>query len=134
MTSTLPPEKRTRLVRLCGMLGSDFDGERANAGRLADNLVRDLDLTWDDVITRVPARQEEPRQKRKQEQQSDPECPRTSREVARYCLDSQVFWSEWETGFLTDMLDRQSLSVRQDEVLGRLFEKAVKARQRRAGQ
>jgi hypothetical protein len=32
------------------MLGSDHDGERANAGRLADRMVRDAGLTWCDVV------------------------------------------------------------------------------------
>jgi hypothetical protein len=42
---------RDRLTRLLGMLGSDFDGEVANAGRLADKLVRSAGLTWHDVLT-----------------------------------------------------------------------------------
>ena len=40
----------TRLVRLLGMLGSEHDGEVANAGRLADRLVRELGLTWGEVV------------------------------------------------------------------------------------
>jgi hypothetical protein len=41
---------RIRLARLLGMLGSDHDGEVANAGRLADRLVRGAGLTWLDVV------------------------------------------------------------------------------------
>jgi hypothetical protein len=46
----LPDADRERLARLLGMLGSEFDGEVANAGRLADKLVRQHKLTWFDVV------------------------------------------------------------------------------------
>lgn len=46
----LPEADRARLTRLLGMLGSNFDGEVANAGRLADKLVRAAGLQWADVI------------------------------------------------------------------------------------
>jgi hypothetical protein len=39
-----------RLVKLCGMLGSDYAGERAAAAAKADALVRAHGLTWHDVI------------------------------------------------------------------------------------
>lgn len=46
----MTPARRIRLVRLLGMLGSAHDGKRANAAALADRLVRDLGLVWDEVI------------------------------------------------------------------------------------
>jgi len=48
--SALAEADRARLTRLLGMLGSDFDGEVAIAGRLADKLVRSARLTWGDII------------------------------------------------------------------------------------
>jgi len=39
-----------RLIRLLGMLGSRFDGEIANAGRKASDLLRQHGLQWSDVI------------------------------------------------------------------------------------
>ena len=48
--NALAEADRDRLARLLGMLGSDFDGEVANAGRLADRLVRNAGLTWPDVL------------------------------------------------------------------------------------
>lgn len=61
----MTPETRTRLVRLLGMLGSAHDGERANAAALADRLVRNAGLVWDQVVAPVGsagerARGEEP--------------------------------------------------------------------------
>jgi hypothetical protein len=43
-----------RLVRLLGMLGSAHDGEVANAGRMADRLIREHGLTWPQVIAPTP--------------------------------------------------------------------------------
>lgn len=44
-----------RLAKLCGMLGSDHDGERASAAAKADRLVRDAGLTWPEIICPQPA-------------------------------------------------------------------------------
>ena len=52
--SALAASDRERLARLLGMLGSDHLGEVANAGRLADKMVRAAGLTWPDII--APAR------------------------------------------------------------------------------
>jgi hypothetical protein len=52
MTARALPIKRLR--RLCGMFGSDHDGERASAARLADRLIREHGLTWDDVLVEPP--------------------------------------------------------------------------------
>lgn len=41
----------TRLQRLCGMFGSDHDGERSNAAALADRYLRDRGWRWCDVLT-----------------------------------------------------------------------------------
>ena len=46
----IPPETRERLAKLCGMFGSDHDGERAAAALKADQIVRQNGFTWHDVI------------------------------------------------------------------------------------
>jgi hypothetical protein len=48
------PKTAARLVQLCGMFGSDFDGEVVNAARAAHALVKQLGLQWRDVITAPP--------------------------------------------------------------------------------
>jgi hypothetical protein len=40
-----------KLVKICGLLGSDHEGERASAAAKADALVRSHGLTWADVIS-----------------------------------------------------------------------------------
>jgi len=52
--TALAEAERDRLTRLLGMLGSAYDGEVANAGRLADKLVRSAGLTWRDIIAPIP--------------------------------------------------------------------------------
>jgi hypothetical protein len=39
-----------RLTKLLGMLNSPFEGERANAGKMADELLRARGLRWADVL------------------------------------------------------------------------------------
>jgi hypothetical protein len=40
-----------KLVKICGLLGSNHDGERASAAAKADALVRSHGLTWADVVS-----------------------------------------------------------------------------------
>lgn len=46
----LDDDAAARLIKLLGMLGSAYDGERAAAGRKADEFIRSRGLTWADVI------------------------------------------------------------------------------------
>lgn len=39
-----------KLIKVLGMLGSDFDGERANAAKMATQILKDAGLTWYDVL------------------------------------------------------------------------------------
>jgi hypothetical protein len=49
----LDPTRARRLFKICGMFGSAYAGERAEAARLADALVRDAGETWETVILRA---------------------------------------------------------------------------------
>jgi hypothetical protein len=44
------PAERERLIKCFGLLGSDYDGEVGNAGRLAHRIVKDLGRTWAEII------------------------------------------------------------------------------------
>ena len=50
MTALLDPQAADRLAKLLGMLGSYHDGEALTAARKADQCIRQLGLTWGDVI------------------------------------------------------------------------------------
>jgi len=41
---------RDRLAKLLGMCGSHHEGERANAARMASDMVREAGLTWPEVL------------------------------------------------------------------------------------
>lgn len=47
----LSEQDRQRLVGILGMLGSEHDGERANAARKAEQLRRKSGATWDELLT-----------------------------------------------------------------------------------
>jgi hypothetical protein len=46
----LPPPAADRLAKLCGLLGSDYEGERATAAAAATRLLRHHGLTWDQLV------------------------------------------------------------------------------------
>jgi hypothetical protein len=49
----IPGGSRDQLVKILGMLGSEHAGERDNAARKAEELRKEFDLTWDQLI--IPA-------------------------------------------------------------------------------
>ena len=108
------PKKLERLVQLLGMLGSDFEGERATAGRMASDIVRASGLTWRDLLS--PQRQ--------QAHQAPPPPPRplTWREKARACQALPAEVNAWETDFLASILGSgwDTLTDRQASVLERI--------------
>jgi hypothetical protein len=55
ITAGLDTQPAQRLVKLCGMFGSEHDGERAAAALKADELVRGLGLTWSDIFLKSAA-------------------------------------------------------------------------------
>lgn len=105
--TALSPEARTRLIRICGIFGSSFDGERANAARMADELIRAHGLTWADVL-----------------QAPRPLHRGTDREAAIRCLACPQVLSDWETNFLRSLLGRRrGLTRKQSKILDEIYEK-----------
>lgn len=99
---------RTRLARVCGLLGSAFDGERAAAAATADRLVRTAGLTWLDLLS--PAQPECTQHRR-------PSPPPARDILARH----RANLSAWEAGFLESLtLRRKPLTDRQRAVLSGL--------------
>jgi hypothetical protein len=90
----MKPEQLRRLAQLLGMTGSEFAGEALNAARLADQLVRDSGLTWEQVLHTTP-----PAPSRAERQ-------RPWRPVAQECLRSRRLLRSREQEFLTGILER----------------------------
>jgi hypothetical protein len=89
----IPPETRERLTKLCGMFGSDHDGERAAAALKADQLVRQNGLTWHDIIM-LPPRYESPRHEDLDDVQK----------MAMFCRAHQEKFNAKEREFIRAML------------------------------
>ena len=113
----LPPNHRDRLVKLLGLLGSHHMAERATAGQMANELLRSLKLTWDDVVT--DAKQEPARV-------GDDWQP-LAEEVLRSPASTQ-----WEREFAANLLDRWAgrryISLKQRHVLERVYAKCARCR------
>ena len=106
MTALLDSYTAERLVKLCGMFGSDHDAERAAAARMAHRLVNERGLSWFDVI--LPIRQH-----------ADVVVEQI--EVALANLGAM---SMWERGFIYTVRYQTDLSPKQLRVLDRLAAKA----------
>jgi hypothetical protein len=106
MTILLDPAALERLAKLCGMFGSHHDGERAAAAAMADKLVRENGLTWQQVISR-PA----------------PSVPETAPEKIAFALANIGALSMWERGFVYGVNGKRSISPKQLVVLDQIVDK-----------
>ena len=111
MTAILDPRAADRLAKLCGMFGSDHDGERAGAAAKADELVRSHGLTWPGVIAPLFL-----------------SCvtshnSRSTEEQIGFALANLDALSMWERGFLYTVNGRPELSPKQRDVLNRIDRK-----------
>jgi hypothetical protein len=102
---TLSARNADLLCKLLGMLGSNHEGERANAARLANKLVRGNNMTWRDVVQQSPRPQWHE--------------PRSDAEAVHVALRYPHILTDWENRFLRDVCGRTYLSARQRAVIGR---------------
>jgi hypothetical protein len=106
----LNPKTADHLTKLCGMFGSDHDGERAAAARLADQHIKRLGLSWHEVI-RVDAHY---------------------RSMARVCHEHLVEFNERERQFIANMTRlRGAPSEKQLAWLTVLYERIDAAKEQR---
>lgn len=119
--SNLSSADTERLVRLLGMLGSDFDGERASAALMASRLLKSKGLTWAELLTPAVCYTRQP-------------FPETSpyyswREEVSACLCREEMLTAWEREFLSSIVNRRSLTSRQqhtlDDVLARVARRST---------
>jgi hypothetical protein len=134
----LPPPAHARLVKLAGMLGSSFDGERANAARMATDILREHGTTWAEVLNPscppCPTCAARTAQQERSETYRDARSSWTRssytsswRELAWYCQDNADLLSPWERSFIASILQRWRLTPRQEDVLDRIVEKLEEA-------
>ena len=114
--SALANADRDRLTKLLGLLGSAFDGEVANAGRLADRLVRSAGLTWPDIIAPpLPL----PDHDYRGDTGADP-LRGDWRAMAAACTRFPHLIDKWEWKFLSGLERFPRLSAKQHAILVRI--------------
>jgi hypothetical protein len=115
---------RTRLARLLGMVGSDHDGEALNAARLADRMVRESGITWQDVLISPPVASAQP-------QASSTNDPlrqfETVFDAVNFALMLAPMLTAWEMNFLRSLPSFRRVSEKQLAVLRRLIARAIAA-------
>jgi len=117
----LPPAVADRLVRICGLLGSDHAGEAASAAAAATKIIRSAGLTWSELLAPIvtpPAPSARPRHRH-----APHYGPVDWRAAAAACLQQPALFSTWERDFLDNLLGFRRLSTKQEAVLARLVER-----------
>lgn len=106
MPHGLDPSVAAKLSKVCGMLGSEHDGERAAAAAKASMLLRAHGLTWADVFASAAAPiLVEP-------------APPAHAALARAALEHAALLDEWQRNFLGSISrQRRPLSVKQRATL-----------------
>src|SRR5690349_1167061 len=113
--SSLPPDKRERLVKLLGMCGSNHTGERENAASLADKLLREHGLGWGDILSDQAA--------------PTNRAPATTRAARDWRGDlellvrSTMLLSPWEREFVRNLEQRRVWSKKQSAIVARLADR-----------
>lgn len=110
MAAILPPGAQDRLIKLAGLLGSDFDGERSNAAAAATRLLRDNGLTWRDLLTPALPRPRAP-------------VPTGWRAVVADLVLFPERLSDWEQVFLRGLARFPRLSPKQQVILDRIAQR-----------
>ena len=113
MMAALPPDAAAKLSKICGLLGSDQDGERSAAAHQATRLLRSHGLTWADVISParpVPA-------------PSIPTHWPSHAAAVAAALRHAKHLTDWERTFLRDIARRGRLTLRQAARLAEIVAK-----------
>jgi len=137
--------EKSRLEKLLGMLGSSFDGERANAARMIAAMAEKKKLTIVDLVYGAPSVRprrsftEPPRQRTRQT--NDKPKSRTLlqslSDIASTSDEFEFTLTEWECQFADDVSKRYSydyeLSEKQIVIAEKIIRKAEIARQQGQG-
>ena len=110
---------RQRLARVCGLFGSDHDGEVLAAARQAEKIRQKLGLTWEELL--VPSTRRRPAD-------PSPEDLTVWRLACHFCLERYWLLTSWELDFVATIARyTKPPSVKQWSVLYRLVAKCRSA-------
>jgi hypothetical protein len=102
--TALDPRVTDRLAKICAMLGSNHDGERASAALVADRILKASGLTWADFFSSSRA-----------------SLPESLPELCGWLLAHAEVLNSWEADFLRTI--RAPLSVKQRDKLDSITRK-----------
>lgn len=127
MPGSLDPTTATRLAKICGLLGSDQDGERSAAAWQATKLLRSQGLTWTDVFTPAlpPPSRPQPRPAYQHPTYHTPVAVHVAK--AEWAQRFPDRLTPWEAKFLADLRLRRSLTPKQASVLDGILAKMPRA-------
>jgi hypothetical protein len=130
MSGQLPSPAWAKFVKVAGLLASDHDGERANAAKMATDILREHRTTWGEVLTEPgqpcprcgaarTAQEERDRFYRAARDWTRDSWPA----VVTRCLHHDDLLSDWKLSFLHSIRRRSRLSQKQETVLARIADK-----------
>ena len=122
MMAPIPPAAVDRLAKVASLLGSSHDGERSAAAYRATEILRELGLTWRELVERACA---EPPQARIEPPEEGPDLPMHWRLAAHACQRAAWALSEWERRFVQQIICRPRISARQRAILAELYAKVM---------
>jgi hypothetical protein len=101
-----------RLARVCGLLGSDHDGEALAAARQAEKIRKKVGLTWEELL--VPSI-------RQRSKDLPPEDLTDWRWACHFCLERYQWLTSWELDFVATIARyKKAPSAKQMAILQRL--------------
>jgi len=80
-----------RLARVCGLLGSEHDGEALAAARQAEKIRKKVGLTWEELLVPSP---------RQRSADPPPEDLTYWRWACRFCLERYQWLTSWDLDFV----------------------------------
>ncbi|MFL5281848.1 MAG: hypothetical protein ACJ8AW_12860 [Rhodopila sp.] len=101
-----------RLARVCGLLGSEHDGEVLAAARQAEKIRKKLGVTWEELLVPSP---------RPRAADPPPEDLTDWRWACHFCLERYPSLTSWELNFVATVARYQKPpSAKQLRILHRL--------------
>lgn len=128
MTPATMPDP-ARLARICGLLGSSFEGERATAAAMATRELQRHGLTWAALIERAAASPRIIVQAAPPQPQPAPPGPRDDAVLLREVMARQSLLNPWEKDFADNLLQRWrgAFTGKQRAMLARIHARVMAA-------
>ena len=108
------PAEASLFAKICGLLGSSFDGERAAAAFKAIEFLKPRGLSWGEFVALTMGQATHGGRTR-----------HPWRATVHACLAKDELISDWERGFLLSIRERPRLTPKQWAVLERIAENVL---------